>query len=383
MLSQGRDDADDFFEGCPLMALVATGSGRIERANAALLEALECSAEELATRSIPELFDEPERAEVAAAIEAVVEGGAERSFSARAARGDGAPRWLRIHAKRSPRGDAIHALVMDITHWKQRDDERRRTEMELARSQQLLRALLDNVPAVLFAVDPGGTFTLSDGLGLRALGLAPGQVVGLSAYEVYRDVPAIPAAIRRALSGDMSTDTIEVGQTAWQTRYIPLRGEDGVVREMLGLSLDVSERIRAERALQEQLDVIEAQRAAIRDLSLPIIEVWDGVLALPVVGEVGAARAAQATEALLDAVVQRGASRVIIDLTGAGGVDASTADHLLRLVQALTLVGARVIVSGIQPAAAASIASRGADLSRVETVRDLREAIRRCMRGPG
>src|SRR5690606_25990064 len=126
----------------------------------------------------------------------------------------------------------------------------------------------------------------------------------------------------------MSTDTIEVGQTAWQTRYIPLRGEDGVVREMLGLSLDVSERIRAERALQEQLDVIEAQRAAIRDLSLPIIEVWDGVLALPVVGEVGAARAAQATEALLDAVVQRGASRVIIDLTGAGGVDASTADHL-------------------------------------------------------
>lgn len=261
-----------FFDGCPLMALIAGPDGRIARANASLCEALGHAEAELADRTLPDLFEAPDRDGAEAMLSALPARGSEGSFTGRAPRKDGAIGWLRLHARRAPDGVSVFALVMDITHWKQRDDERRRTEEALAQSQRELRA---------------------------------------------------------------------------------------------------------------QLDLIESQRTAIRSMSMPIIEVSQGVLAMPVIGVLDSVRAAQATEALLDAVVRTGASHVVVDLTGAEGIEASTADALVKVVLALELVGARVLVSGIQPDVAGLMVSIGVDLSRVVTVRNLREAIRRCMREAG
>jgi anti-anti-sigma factor len=153
--------------------------------------------------------------------------------------------------------------------------------------------------------------------------------------------------------------------------------------ELLGLEgfiVDISESVRVEQELVEKIRIIEAQRDAIRSLSTPIIEVWEGVLTLPIVGVVDKARATEITQALLNAIVQKRCRHAILDLTGVEALDSSTADHLLKMVQAVELLGARGVLVGIRPEVAQTLVTLGVDLSRIVTLSDLRQALLACMR---
>ncbi|MFW6031096.1 MAG: STAS domain-containing protein [Myxococcota bacterium] len=127
--------------------------------------------------------------------------------------------------------------------------------------------------------------------------------------------------------------------------------------------------------LEEKLRVISAQQEAIRELSSPVIEVWRGVLCLPVVGMVDTARSAQMTEALLRAVVEKQAQYAIIDITGIEVMDTHTADHFLRMAKAVHLLGARCVLSGINPNIAQTIVHMGVDMGGIETHRTMRSAL--------
>ena len=116
----------------------------------------------------------------------------------------------------------------------------------LKRAQEQLRAVVSNAPIVLFAIDREGRFTLSEGRGLAALGLEPGQLVGQSAFEAYRDVPRIVENLRRALAGENFTDVVDVGPLAFETRYTPLSDATGQVAGVIGIATDVSQRRRLE-----------------------------------------------------------------------------------------------------------------------------------------
>ncbi|HTM00612.1 MAG TPA: PAS domain-containing protein [Candidatus Omnitrophota bacterium] len=129
------------------------------------------------------------------------------------------------------------------------------------RAKDRLRTVISGAPIVLFAVDREGRFTLSEGKGLEALGLAPGEVVGMSAFEIYRDSPGIGAAIQRALAGATVTDSVELGTLAYDVYYVPLRDPDGSIQGVIGVATDITERRRAERALQESEEKLRhAQR---------------------------------------------------------------------------------------------------------------------------
>jgi PAS domain S-box-containing protein len=119
------------------------------------------------------------------------------------------------------------------------------------RSEKLLATMAANMPGVTFVLDAQGVFRMSEGRGLAALGLQPGQVVGLSAFDVYRDVPEIEISIRRALAGEEVADTIQVGPLAYESRYIPLREEDGTVSGVLGIATDVTEFKRTEQVMRD------------------------------------------------------------------------------------------------------------------------------------
>jgi PAS domain S-box-containing protein len=114
-----------------------------------------------------------------------------------------------------------------------------------------LEAVVSNAPVVLFAVDREGIFRLSEGRALASLGLAPGQVVGVSAFEFYRDHPQIVAALRRALAGEDFTELVEVGDVVFETRFTPRRSGAGEVIGVIGVATDVSERRRLETQLSE------------------------------------------------------------------------------------------------------------------------------------
>lgn len=132
-----------------------------------------------------------------------------------------------------------------------------------------------------------------------------------------------------------------------------------------------------QRELEDKLATIEMQRAAIRELSTPIIEVWDGVLCLPVVGVLDSTRSAEMTEALLQAIVEKKARCAIIDITGIQVMDTGTADHFLRMARAVRLLGANCLLTGINPAIAQTIIHMGMDLSGVITHRTMRNALQR------
>ena len=132
-----------------------------------------------------------------------------------------------------------------------------------------------------------------------------------------------------------------------------------------------------QQELEEKLATIEVQRAAIRELSTPIIEVWEGVLCLPVVGVLDTTRSAEMTEALLGAIVEKRADCAIIDITGIQVMDTGTADHFLRMARAVRLLGAECLLTGINPAIAQTIIHMGVDLSGVVTHRTMRNALQR------
>jgi rsbT co-antagonist protein RsbR len=136
-----------------------------------------------------------------------------------------------------------------------------------------------------------------------------------------------------------------------------------------------TERELYESELENRILIIERQRQAIAELSTPVIEVWTGVLTLPVVGTVDSERASKMTIELLNAVVARNVSLVILDVTGMDVVDTSVADHFLRMARAVRLLGADCVLSGVRPAVASTIVSMGLDVGELKSFSTLRAAL--------
>jgi rsbT co-antagonist protein RsbR len=137
------------------------------------------------------------------------------------------------------------------------------------------------------------------------------------------------------------------------------------------------ETLRYQDELEQQIETIEKQRAAIRELSTPIIEIWPGVLCAPIVGVLDSGRAAEMTSALLSNVVATKAALAIIDITGIEAMDTQATDHFLRMARAVKLLGSHCALSGIHPNVARTIVHMGIDLAGVESYRTLREALQR------
>lgn len=170
-----------------------------------------------------------------------------------------------------------------------------------------------------------------------------------------------------------------------EVRWICARGQalwdkDGTPIRMAGSLSDITARKQYEETLRQRAEIIERQQEAIRTLSTPIIEVWDGVLMMPVFGAVEGHRAEQMMEVLLNAVARTRCRHAILDLTSVKAVDTHTADHIIRLVQAVQLIGAQGIVVGIRPEVAQIMVNIGADLEKITTMATLRDALVLCMK---
>jgi rsbT co-antagonist protein RsbR len=133
---------------------------------------------------------------------------------------------------------------------------------------------------------------------------------------------------------------------------------------------------RLQHELEEKLALIERQRIAMRELATPIIEVWDGVLCLPVVGVVDTVRSTEMTDSLLQAVVAKSVECTIVDITGIDVMDTRTADHFLRMSRSVRLLGARCMLSGVNPTIAQTMVHMGVEMHGIEFFRSLRDALR-------
>jgi rsbT co-antagonist protein RsbR len=116
---------------------------------------------------------------------------------------------------------------------------------------------------------------------------------------------------------------------------------------------------------------ITIQQEAIRELSTPVLQLRDGLLILPIIGLIDSRRAKQLTDDLLRAIRSSRARVVVLDITGVAAVDSRTANHLIQTVEAARLVGGKVIVTGLSPTVAQTLAVLGVDLGALSTVGDL------------
>ena len=123
-------------------------------------------------------------------------------------------------------------------------------------------------------------------------------------------------------------------------------------------------------------EVIARQQQELLELSTPVVKLWDGVLALPMIGTLDSARTQVVMESLLQRIVETGAEIAIIDITGVPTVDTLTAQHLIKTVTAARLMGADCIISGIRPQIAQTIVHLGVDLADVSTKATLADAFR-------
>jgi rsbT co-antagonist protein RsbR len=146
--------------------------------------------------------------------------------------------------------------------------------------------------------------------------------------------------------------------------------------DKLGLfTTEVFQKSREELILRQQQEMLE--------LSTPVVELWPGILAVPLIGTLDSARTQIVMQNLLEAVVAKEANLAIIDITGVPTVDTVVAQHLLKTVSAARLMGAECIVSGIRPQIAQTIIHLGVDLTGVITKASLADALRIALQKKG
>jgi len=136
--------------------------------------------------------------------------------------------------------------------------------------------------------------------------------------------------------------------------------------------------IAFEAFLKAREEVILRQTDEIAEISTPVIRVWDGILALPIIGTLDSARTQVVMESLLQEIVDSGSTIAILDISGVAAVDSLVAQHLIKTVAATRLMGAECIISGIRPEIAQTVVHLGIDLSNIVTKATLASALKQA-----
>ncbi|WP_437595089.1 STAS domain-containing protein [Sorangium sp. So ce1000] len=372
----------EFFASCPDLLFIASAAGGLLHENDALREIL--GAEREGGSTLAELAHPEDRAALLSAWAQLEQSDEPVCFCVRLRDARGEYRPVSCNARRSRDRGAVFGSLRATPEI---NEGERTTLRDKAR---ILDSLVNHVDKMAFwALDRDGICFYHDGKALPNAGLKPGQLLGVNWIELYGnqpaasvvDVPDVDANMHSWFDGTVRRFRTDSNGIYWDNWIAPLHDErSGAVCGLLGLSFDISESRRTEQELRAQLQQIEAQQKVIRDLSTPIIEVWDGVLTLPMVGTVDSVRTADVMDSLLSKIVEKQARFAILDLTGVEVVDTRVASHLIELVTAIRLLGADGIVAGIKPNVAQTMVALGLDLSELNTQRNLRAALQHAIR---
>ena len=206
--------------------------------------------------------------------------------------------------------------------------------------------------------------------------------------EVRTTLGALSAA--RAAQGASAGDTSHFVMSIKRPLFIGLQGQFGAdPRALLDITwaastlVDKMAQFTATTYQRTREEVIQRQQAELLELSTPVVKLWDGVLAVPMIGTLDSNRTQLVMETLLTRIVETGSELAIIDITGVPTVETLVAQHLLKTVTAIRLMGADCIISGIRPQIAQTIVHLGIDLQGITTKASLADALQLAMKKAG
>jgi rsbT co-antagonist protein RsbR len=190
---------------------------------------------------------------------------------------------------------------------------------------------------------------------------------GFSSDETATFIFSLKRALFDVLKEEAAGDAAQYADGVWQATLL---------LDKLGLYT-----IKSYQKTREE--VINRQQQELLELSTPVVKLWDGILALPMIGTLDSARTQVVMESLLQKIVETESQIAIIDITGVPTVDTLVAQHLLKTVTALRLMGADCIISGVRPQIAQTIVHLGVDLQGVTTKANLADALALALKRSG
>lgn len=278
---------------------------------------------------------------------------------------------------------------------------RKREELRLRRRGDVQQELLDLLPHPVYWCDEHGRYVDGNKALCQLLDAEDmGQLVGEPAVEVSPGLaevlPTPDTAPVPELDRELEFTARGEPRTLLSSR-VPLRDQEGAAKGFVGILHDISVRKQMERELLErrdsleqavlerteqlahQLSLVAAQRETIHDLSTPVIQVWDGILVLPLIGLFDARRCLDVTHELLEAISLHGSRCVILDVTAISSADKDFPFHLHRIAKSTRLLGCRCVLSGLQPHMAKAFARMQAELDELISLRNLKSALHECI----
>jgi rsbT co-antagonist protein RsbR len=255
--------------------------------------------------------------------------------------------------------------------------QRRIVELEHS-GAAVLQAVCDTLPYAIYWKDTelvyqGCNQRFASDLGLEG----PGLIVG----KCDRDLPWQPGeaerfdtidrailASGRPVASDEHVVYPDNSEEWFETFKAPLRDREGRPIGVLGTYINVTQRKRAEALVQHQA-------AVLAEVSTPLLPIANGIVVMPLVGDIDGQRADQLIEVLLNGIGEYRARVAIIDITGVKVVDTHVASAIVRAAQAVALLGAKVVLTGIRPEIAQSLVQLGTDLDKMVTHSSLQSGI--------
>jgi rsbT co-antagonist protein RsbR len=264
-------------------------------------------------------------------------------------------------------GQGYLAVVRDLS-------ERKLQELALLSIEQMVDAITDYE---VIRLDADGVIRSWNAGARRLKGYTADEAVGQHASIFYTEHDARAGLLEKELNTAARLGRVEAegwrvrkdGSQFWCNMIMsPIRDAGGELIGFVRVGRDLTEQ-------REQTRLVQRQRDEILELSTPVIQVWDNVLVLPVIGTLDSVRAARLTEGLLDRISQIQAEVVILDISGVPAIDTDVAQHLLRTVEAARLMGTTSVLSGVRPETAQAIVHLGIDLGSLRSRNSLKDAL--------
>jgi rsbT co-antagonist protein RsbR len=281
--------------------------------------------------------------------------------------------------------DDTAALRRRVAELEQQLGERAQREAALQDEIWIMQSVLDAIPHAIYWKDDSLVYRGCNQRFANDISIASTrEIVGKTDAELPwqpGEADAFQAIDRRVMANDASeTDIDETvvhadGAQEWfETHKAPLHDQAGQVVGVLATYTNITRRKRAE-------ETIQAQTLMLHELSTPVIPFSDEVLVMPLIGTIDTRRAQQALETLLSSIAASRARVAILDITGVPVVDTQVANALLRAAQAVSLLGAQVVLTGIRPEVAQTIVGLGVSLQSMVTRSSLQSGIAYALNG--